>query len=457
MKSLSIPLLVLAIISSNCFAATPASVKAQVAGGSDETAQEPVPSEGKLDKATIQDLTDTTQEQIKKKELELGRASQTREQVLIEQEAIKKQVDIKQREIEAKARQIETASSDAVTAAARKETEQLTAELEQIKSEHQKLTQDLDVKQQETILAQEAASARSDEIESLRAQLKKLDSEQTKLIPPQRKLAFIILVILGTIGLILLKNFFINRLDIFLTPGGYSVKGVRNLRYRTLARIISWLFSLLFITIAGFFILEKLGIDSNTLLAGAGIIGVAFGFGAQSFVRDVISGIFIVIEGQYGVNDFIRIGGHSGTVEDVNLRVTKLRDLEGSVVFVPNGEVKSVINFAKDYAQALVSFYLDYDEDTDEVMVLIEEVGRDIRKDDRFSELILGNVHILGVNAFTVTGVEIKFRIKTIPNSQWPVAREMRRLLKGKMRKAGMHFYQLGSGREQALQPGVEK
>ncbi|MFC1480554.1 mechanosensitive ion channel family protein [Candidatus Omnitrophota bacterium] len=187
-------------------------------------------------------------------------------------------------------------------------------------------------------------------------------------------------------------------------------------------------------------VLENHGFNVAPLLAGAGIIGLAFGFGGQYLIRDLINGLFILIEGQYRINDVVKIGEYGGLVEDINLRITTLRDLGGRVIIIPNGEIKTVVNYTREYAQALFDVGVAYKESVDKVMDVIKEVGNEMRKDPYFGRLILDDLEMFGVDEFSDSAVIIKFRVKTLPIKQWEVMREFRRRLKNRFDELGIEI-----------------
>jgi len=146
------------------------------------------------------------------------------------------------------------------------------------------------------------------------------------------------------------------------------------------------------------------------------------------------------LEGQYRINDVVKIGEFGGLVEGLNLRHTKLRDLEGRVIYIPNGEIKTVVNFTQDYANAVLEIGVAYKEKVDQVMAVIKELGAEMRNDDYFKKLILEDLEMLGVDSFGESQVTIKFRIKTLPIKQWEVAREFRRRLKNRFDELGVEI-----------------
>jgi small conductance mechanosensitive channel len=204
--------------------------------------------------------------------------------------------------------------------------------------------------------------------------------------------------------------------------------------------VLKWLGSIFIVGFGLYELLESFGIDVAPLLAGAGIVGLAFGFGGQYLIRDLINGIFILLEGQFRVNDVVKIGELGGLVESMNLRATQLRDLEGRVIYIPNGEIKTVINFTKGYSQALLDIGVAYKENVDEVMKVMKEVAKGMRQDPYFSKLILDDMEMLGVDAFMDSAVVIKCRMKTLPIKQWEVAREYRRRLKNRFDELGIEI-----------------
>jgi small-conductance mechanosensitive channel len=183
-------------------------------------------------------------------------------------------------------------------------------------------------------------------------------------------------------------------------------------------------------TMAALTVLGELGIDLGPLVAGAGIVGIALGFGAQNLVRDFLSGIFMLIEDQYGVGDVIDVGPASGTVEGVSLRTTRLRDVEGNVWHVPNGEIARVANKSQDWSRALLDIEVAYGTSTDVAAEVIRRVALETWQDPDWSPEILGEPEVWGVEALRADGVVIRLVVKTRPLSQWKVARELRARIK---------------------------
>jgi small conductance mechanosensitive channel len=203
-------------------------------------------------------------------------------------------------------------------------------------------------------------------------------------------------------------------------------------RTNTLASIIRYALIVLIIIVATMIILKELGVEIGPLLAAAGIVGLAVGFGAQSLVKDVISGFFILLEDQVRVGDVVQIAGKSGVVEKIHLKTTILRDLAGNVHFVPNGQIDSVTNMTKDYSRYVFDIGVAYREDIDEVVNVIKEVDEELRKDPSFKDDILEPIEVLGLDQFADSAFIIKARTTTKPIKQWGVAREFNRRLKKK-------------------------
>lgn len=186
--------------------------------------------------------------------------------------------------------------------------------------------------------------------------------------------------------------------------------------------------------------LRALGFDVGPILAGAGVVGLAVGFGAQNLVRDVITGLFMLIENQVRVKDVAVINGTGGLVEEVNLRTTVLRSLDGTVHVFPNGTINTLSNMTREYSYHVFDLGVAYKEDVDRVMEVITEVGRDLRSSEPYSRYILEPIEILGVDQFADSAVVIKGRIKTQPIQQWAVGREFNRRIKRRFDEEGIEI-----------------
>ena len=201
-------------------------------------------------------------------------------------------------------------------------------------------------------------------------------------------------------------------------------------RTQTLGSIVRYVSVFAILMIAAMMVLREFGIDIGPVLAAAGIVGLAVGFGAQSLVKDVISGFFILLEDQIRVGDVVEIAGKGGLVEKINLKTTILRDLAGNVHYVPNGHIDVVTNMTKDYSRYVFDIGVAYREDVDEVIEVIKEVDEGLRNDPDFKDDILEPIEVLGLDKFADSAVVIRARTTTKPIKQWRVGREFNRRLK---------------------------
>lgn len=194
------------------------------------------------------------------------------------------------------------------------------------------------------------------------------------------------------------------------------------------------------ILVAVFFVLmtlQEFGVNIGPLVAGAGIAGVALGFGAQSLVKDVIAGFFMLMENQFGVGDIISVDDkHAGTVERMTLRITQIRDSEGKAHFLPNGTINRVVVLSKEFARALVDVEVAYDTDPEAAMALIREVGSELAA--AWPERVLEPTEVLGVEVLGQSGFTLRSLTKVAPGKQWEVQRELRKRILLAFRGAGI-------------------
>jgi small conductance mechanosensitive channel len=190
--------------------------------------------------------------------------------------------------------------------------------------------------------------------------------------------------------------------------------------------------------VAGLVILTRLGVDVAPLIAGAGIVGIAVGFGAQSLVKDFISGILMVFEDQYGVGDVVDTGTVVGTVEDVGLRITRVRDLNGVVWYIRNGEIVNLGNRSQGWSFVAVDMPVALDEDLDRVRAVVDAVGADLIEDRAWADRLLDPPAVAGVEAVTGFGVTVRITTRAAAQQQLPVARELRERLKAAFDAAGI-------------------
>jgi len=209
-------------------------------------------------------------------------------------------------------------------------------------------------------------------------------------------------------------------------------------RARTMGSVLKSVVSIVVFVIATLMVLSELGQNIAPLLASAGILGVALGFGSQSLVKDFLSGMFMLFEDQYGVGDVIDVGEASGTVEAVSLRVTRVRDVNGTVWYVRNGEIPRVGNMSQNWARTVLDVAVGYHEDLAKVRRVLEEIAHDLWDDEDFKGLIIEQPEVWGVEAMTPDAVTVRVTLKTAPMEQWNIAREMRERVKARFDYEGI-------------------
>jgi small conductance mechanosensitive channel len=221
------------------------------------------------------------------------------------------------------------------------------------------------------------------------------------------------------------------RIEKSVDDGDDSVTTLREKRGRTISQLLRSVGRVVIITIA---ILMTFNVFINIapILAGAGILGLAVSFGAQSLVRDVISGFFFLVENQFAVGDVIEAAGKGGVVEKMTLRVVVLRDLDGSMHVIPNGEIKVVSNKTRGWSRAIVDISVPHTEDLDRALTIVRDEAANFSTDPVWGLQLDGPVEVLGVESLTDSSVVIRTLLKTQPGSQWSVAREFRRRLKNR-------------------------
>ena len=223
-----------------------------------------------------------------------------------------------------------------------------------------------------------------------------------------------------------------------LDTGAVSIRSAA--RAETLGLVLRSVASFAIWVIAGTTILGELGISLGPLIAGAGLAGVALGFGAQSLVKDFLAGIFILIEDQYGVGDIIDAGEATGTVEAVSLRTTRLRDVKGAVWHVPNGQILRVGNMSQQWARALLDVAVTYGSDIAGAERVIKEVADEVWRDRTWAGTILEEPEVWGVEDLGPDGVTIRLVVKTQPSKQFQVMRELRARIKVALDRAGVEM-----------------
>ncbi|MFO0968170.1 MAG: mechanosensitive ion channel [Gemmataceae bacterium] len=297
-----------------------------------------------------------------------------------------------------------------------------------------RLERDLTALRSEKTLADQEVAAKKAEAERAGADVKRLENP----FNPQNMLRWLVehgprmfLVLVGMFALFIIVRSLDKRLVNFMARRG--PKGTaeeRENRARTLAGVFHNFGMLLVWAGGALMMLEEMGIPVIPLMGGAAILGLAVAFGAQNLIKDYFYGFVILLENQYMVNDVVKIGDVSGSVERITLRMTVLRDIEGVVHFIPHGQVTSVSNQTHGWSQALFEIGVAYKEDVDRVMEVLLSVGRTLRRDPLWEDMITEDPEMLGVDQFSDSAVTIKFVMKTKPLQQWKVKREMMRRIK---------------------------
>jgi moderate conductance mechanosensitive channel len=242
----------------------------------------------------------------------------------------------------------------------------------------------------------------------------------------------IVVIIMGIVAL-KLWSFMIKRLQKFLSARAEkeNIQGIEEeKRINTLLDIAKVTGKVAIWTILGMILLQQINIQVGPLLASLGVLGLAFGFGAQELVRDFVTGFFILLENHIRIGDVAVINGTGGLVENIGLRTTTLRDISGVVHIFQNGKINTLSNMTKEWSAIVFDIGIAYKEDTDVATEIIKNVGADLQSDDEYKDSIIEPIEVFGVDRFADSAVIIKARIKTLPIKQWAIGREFRRRLK---------------------------
>jgi small conductance mechanosensitive channel len=212
-------------------------------------------------------------------------------------------------------------------------------------------------------------------------------------------------------------------------------------RARTLGAVLTSATTVVVLLMAVLMILREFRIDITPAVTGAGILGVALGFGAQSLVKDIIAGFFLILENQVRVGDVASINGTGGLVEAINLRTIVLRDEQGTVHVIPNGSVETLANLSMDFSYYVINLPLAYGEDPDAVAALITGLAEQLRQEDAFQPFVLAPLEMIGVDEFSENALRLKMRIKTAPLKQWFVGRELRKRINRELEARGIQMW----------------
>ncbi|MBU1979103.1 MAG: mechanosensitive ion channel family protein [Gammaproteobacteria bacterium] len=211
-------------------------------------------------------------------------------------------------------------------------------------------------------------------------------------------------------------------------------------RIETLSRVFRYIASVVIYVVSGMVVLSELGISIAPILATAGVLGLAVGFGAQSLIKDYFNGIFLLLENQVRQGDVVEAGGKAGLVEEVTLRYIKMRDYDGNVHFIPNGIITTVTNMSRGFAYAVIDVGVAYREDMDEVMDVMRQVGAGMREDETFGGKMMEPMEMAGVDRWDDSAVILRCRFKVLPLEQWGVRREYLRRLKQAFDRHGIEI-----------------
>jgi small conductance mechanosensitive channel len=259
----------------------------------------------------------------------------------------------------------------------------------------------------------------------------------------------IVLIILGSILLARFAEWvgtrITDRIDARSTGGDALVRSEAAKHRHSLTQVLTWATVVLIYTIAVFFVLDRLGVPVTGLVAPATVLGVGLGFGAQRVVQDVLAGFFIITERQYGFGDVVAISvtgsptEASGTVEDVTLRITRMRSPNGEVVTIPNGQIVKVVNLSRDWARAVVDVPVPTSLDVNRVSEILREVGRDAFRDPAMRPLLLDPPSVMGVESLDLDQVNVRVVARTLPGKQFEVGRDLRARIVLAFREQGIN------------------
>lgn len=251
----------------------------------------------------------------------------------------------------------------------------------------------------------------------------------------------IIIIVAGAYFLYKIIDKFIEKaVRLAVVSDGFSSREAEKKREDTLIHIFSATLKIAIFTITVLMVLQEFGMMIGPILAAAGIVGLAFGFGGQYLIRDIITGLFIILENQYRIGDVVSFDNVSGLVEEISLRKTTLRDMDGTVHHIPHGEIKKVSNLTKDYSRVNMNIGISYSSDIEHVITVVNQTGNDLAEDPQLKEFIIKPIQFLRVNDFADSAIIIKVLGETIPLKQWEIAGEFRKRIKIAFDKEGIEI-----------------
>ncbi len=232
----------------------------------------------------------------------------------------------------------------------------------------------------------------------------------------------------------------IQRAQVGVLPHARGTFNRRAQRAKSLGSLLKSILTGLVFGIVAVMVLSEVGMNVAPILASAGVLGLAIGFGAQSLVKDFLSGIAMMIEDQYGVGDVVDLGEATGTVENVGLRVTRVRDVDGTVWYVRNGEILRVGNQSQNWARTVLDIGVSYSEDLGHVRQVLTDVAHGLWEDEDYKDIVIEEPEVWGVQSFSADAVVVRVTLKTAPMQQWQVAREMRERIKARFDHEGIEM-----------------
>ncbi|MEP6645743.1 MAG: mechanosensitive ion channel family protein, partial [Saprospiraceae bacterium] len=251
----------------------------------------------------------------------------------------------------------------------------------------------------------------------------------------------IVLFLIGAYALkFIARRFIDNAVRIAIKRERYPSDQDEKLREDTLIRIFLLAINYTLLVVLIMMILQEIGVPIGPMLAGAGIFGIAVGFGGQYLVRDIISGFFVILENQYRIGDVVNFDGISGKVEDMTLRITTIRDMDGTIHHIPHGEIKKVANYSKSFARVNLNIPIAFNSDLDHVITIVNDIGHKLANDPDWKEMILAAPQFLRVDGFSEIAILIKIVGETQALKQWQVTGELRKRIKETFDRNGIQM-----------------
>ena len=248
-------------------------------------------------------------------------------------------------------------------------------------------------------------------------------------------------IIIGSVIVYYIGKRFVARIVRFsVVRDAHHTEEAEKQREDTLIRIFDWVMRVILMLVAFMMVLQEMGISIGPLLAGAGIAGIAIGFGGQYLIRDYLTGFFMILENQYRIGDWVRLDQTSGEVEDISLRMTTLRDMDGTVHHVPHGDVKRVSNESKFFARINLNIAVSYTSDLERVIEVVNRVGHEMAAEETYKASFFKAPQFLRVNEITPAAMVIKVVGETAPKKQWELAGELRKRLLKAFEREGIEF-----------------